>query len=190
MGEVLFKLFAPNFCAIHLGNMTLVMLRGAQRAVRLNAIRMQARAGSDVANVKPVYVLKFVPHDDPYFHESLRHPIPSGPRMIVIPEELKDLKEKELGDWKELTVDEQNDLYNMYFGMSIAELSQGTDRWKISIALMVSFIIREFIIVKRDPYLRSEEMVKDQIVWQLKTFHDPITGYPSLWDYENNCWKK
>jgi len=179
--------------------MTLVMLRGAQRAVRLNAIRMQARAGSDVANVKPVYVLKFDPHDDPYFHESLRHPIPSGPRMIVIPEELKDLKEKELGDWKELTVDEQNDLYNMYFGMSIAELSQGTDRWKtsigcaciyISIALMVSFIIREFIIVKRDPYLRSEEMVKDQIVWQLKTFHDPITGYPSLWDYENNCWKK
>merc|ERR1712168_623043 len=183
--EELFKLFAPNFCAIHLGNMTLVMLRGAQKAVRINAIRMQARAGSDVANVKPAFVLKFDPHDDPYFHESLRHPIPSGPRMIVIPEEL--------------TVDEQNDLYNMYFGMSIAELSQGTDRWKtsigcaciyISIALAVSFIIREFIIVKRDPYLRSEEMVKDQIVWQLKTFHDPITGYPSLWDYENNCWKK
>jgi len=179
--------------------MTLIMLRGAQKALRLNAIRIQARAGSDVANVKPAFILKFDPHDDPYFHESLRHPIPSGPRMIVIPEELKPLKEKELGDWKELSVDEQNDLYNMYFGMSIAELSQGTDRWKtaigcamiyLSFALALGFVIREYIQVPRDEYLRSEEMVKDQIVWQLKTHHNPITGYPSLWDYENNCWKK
>lgn len=175
------------------------MFRGAQKALRLNAIRIQARAGSDVANVKPAFILKFDPHDDPYFHESLRHPIPSGPRMIVIPEELKPLKEKELGDWKELSIDEQNDLYNMYFGMSIAELTQGTDRWKtaigcamiyLSFALVLGFVIREYIQVPRSEYLRSEQSVKDQITWQLKAHYNPITGYPSLWDYENNCWKK
>jgi len=180
--------------------MSSFLMRGALQARKINSLRIPVRAGStSVAEVEPKFILKFDPHDDPWFHESLRHPIPVGPRMIVIPDELKPLKQKEMGDWKDLTVDEQMDLYNMYFGMTIAELSQPRDQWKtslgvalmyVSLAFLVNLFCRKVIMQYRDPYLRSEQYVIDNIVWQLKAHQNPITGYPSLWDYENNCWKK
>ena len=179
--------------------MALNLLRGALRTPKFNSLGVSVRCGSHAAgDVKPAYVIKFDPRDDFYFQESLRHPIPNGPRMIVIPEDLKELKEKEKGDWKCLSVEEQMDLYNMYFGMSIAEMRQGSDKWKSSLGialLCVTYSLMWFLFYKsqvlppRDPYLSSEQHMKDNIAWQLKTFTNPITGYPSKYDYENNRWK-
>merc|ERR1712183_1130245 len=157
-----------------------ILLRGALRPSKFTGLRQCVRFGShSVENVKPVQILKFDPHDDPYFHESLRHPIPVGPRMIVIPEELKPLKEKERGDWKNLT--QEKDSWKSNFGIAFMY---------ISLALCTFTFMRVFIYQPRNPYLSSEQCVIDQIHWQLKSHQNPITGYPSMWDYENNCWKK
>ena len=188
--------------------MSSVLLRAASRTSKLSHTSklatqtLSVRLGStavDVENLKPEYIIKFDPNDDFYFNESLRHPIPNGPRMICIPDELKCLKEAEKGDWKLISTEEQVDLYNMYFGMTIAEMSQGSDQWKscfgiafmmIAIMPMVMLAMKKTVLPVPDPYMTSEERLKETIAWQIKARYNPITGYPSLWDYEANDWKQ
>lgn len=118
--------------------------------------------------------------------------------MCFVAEDLKALKEKELGDWKNLSNEEQMDLYNMYFSMSMADMVRGNDTWKTSLGIsllvcsfgfaMIAFC-KQFILPK-PPSTNSDEWVQASIKKQLQLHSNPITGLGSKWDYENNCWKK
>ncbi|XP_076812316.1 cytochrome c oxidase subunit 4 isoform 1, mitochondrial-like [Clavelina lepadiformis] len=133
------------------------------------------------------------------FHESLITPLPVFPRTIGFEGELKTLKEKEKGDWKSLSAEEQMDLYNMYFSMSMADMCREKDDWKsvlgvVSLVVAFSLWLHYFLHTQLlQPYPESctnpewaHEVIKKQIQFRA----NPITGYASMWDYENNCWKK
>ena len=133
------------------------------------------------------------------FYESLSNPMPVVPRIIGFEGELKALKEKEKGDWKNLNPEEKMDLYNLYFSKSMADMCRSTDEWKsvfgcVAFLTALSFLLHWFIndMVLPPPASTSTdpEWIYAAIKKRLQFHADPITGYASMWDYENNCWKK
>ena len=133
------------------------------------------------------------------FYESRTTPLPVFPRTVGFEGELKVLKEKEKGDWKNLSNEERMDLYNLYFSMSMADMCRDTDEYKsvagvvmilISFTLLIHWFIHVYVL---PPYVESAvdpEWVQAAIKKQLQFHAGPVTGYASMWDYENNCWKK
>nr|XP_026690445.1 cytochrome c oxidase subunit 4 isoform 1, mitochondrial-like [Ciona intestinalis] len=138
------------------------------------------------------------PNVNPIFHESLTNPIPDKPRTLKYTGDLATLKEMEVGDWKKLSVEEQMDLYNSYFGTSIADMCRDQDGWKsvlgagmifISFGLLLHLFIHLYI---NPPYVWTtldEDWVKASIKRQIQSHAGDITGYSSKWDYANNRWK-
>nr|CAB3233208.1 cytochrome c oxidase subunit 4 isoform 1, mitochondrial-like [Phallusia mammillata] len=166
-----------------------IVNKGVGRQLRiLNVARMSSTA--DVVD----HGLKI--NED--FYESVYSPLPDRPRSLPVAEDLKALKEKELGDWSNLTVDEQMDLYNMHFSMTMGDMVRGNDTWKSSMGLvfLISSLGFAFIILCKKfilpppPITYSDEWVHASIKKQLRMHSGPITGIASKWDYENNCWKK
>ena len=132
------------------------------------------------------------------FYESLTSPLPGKPRIIQYEGELKALKEKEKGSWKNLSKEERMDLYNMYFGMTMAEMSRGDDEWKsavgltlviCSFSLLLSWAMQEFCLAPPAPSALDSEVIAATIKQELQFHGGPISGYASMWDYENNRWK-
>ena len=133
------------------------------------------------------------------FHESLTSPLPARPRVIEYEGALKTLKEKEKGDWKNLSHEERMDLYNMYFGMTVSDMLRGNDEWKssfgftmvlVSVSILISWAMKEYCSTPNAPSSVDPDWVAAAIKRELQFHAGPITGYASMWDYENNCWKK
>ena len=155
---------------------------------------------------RPVHIYGYYPPQkgaDPNinmeFFESFTAPLPAIPRTIGFEGELKALKEKEKGPWKNLSQEERMDLYNLYFSMSMADMSRSTDEWKsvigmlcvlVSFGMLLQIVFRQFILPPCAPSTLDPECMKASIKQQLQLHHGPVNGYASMWDYENNCWKK
>jgi len=131
--------------------------------------------------------------------EGLYHPIPDNGRTINYTGEMAAVKEKELGDWKDMTADEQISLYNSYFSLTMADMVRGTDSWKSALGLAFTLIgmtflaqvfLNEFVTNRTVPYSLQEEYVAASVKKLIQAHDGPVSGYSSMWDYENNCWKK
>jgi len=112
--------------------------------------------------------------------------------------EIKVLKEKEKGDWKNLTIEEKKTLYRASFWRTLHELEAKNGDWKISLAfallvLSLSLWLQIFFKVYISPPLPescSLENRKRQLRVMLDLKIDPVQGVSSKWDYENDTWKK
>ncbi|XP_074604419.1 cytochrome c oxidase subunit 4 isoform 1, mitochondrial-like [Brevipalpus obovatus] len=142
-------------------------------------------------------VVGFGINGDPTYYDRPIRPFPAIRFRQDTPEMLK-LKEKEKGDWKNLTKDEKKTLYRHSFCRTYAELLAPSGVWKLYLAgclWCVSMGMTLFLLNKvyNMPPL-PESFLPDNMRLALK-FHlvnhtDEVEGISSKWDYENNCWKK
>ncbi|CAG2178193.1 unnamed protein product, partial [Oppiella nova] len=107
------------------------------------------------------------------------------------------LREKEKGNWKELTVDEKKKLYRYSFCRTYAEMEAPTGEWKSITAGVLAIVASAFwlyVLLKKYVYgpmpeSTSLEWRKKQRDWMILWKVNPIEGISSKYDYENNKWK-
>jgi len=112
--------------------------------------------------------------------------------------EIARLREKERGNWKDLTVDEKKKLYRFSFCRTYAEMQAPTGEWKSVAAGVLAIIASAFwiyVLLKKFVYppmpeSTSMEWRKKQRDWMILWKMNPIEGISSHYDYENNRWKK
>lgn len=141
--------------------------------------------------------------DDPnvnvdYF-EDMINPLPAQPRLWCTTPELKALKAKEAGSWKDLTEDDMRQLYDAYFSMRVSDMERPIDNWKSYLGAIFYFcgftlLLHLFIhVYVNPPYVSTvldQEWVNATVKKMLQQHQGDLTGYASKWDYENNRWKK
>nr|ABR23456.1 cytochrome c oxidase polyprotein IV [Ornithodoros parkeri] len=111
--------------------------------------------------------------------------------------EIEKLREKEKGDWKNLSLDERKALYRFSFCQTYAEMNAPRGEWKPTIAgalLCMGFTVWVYVFLKKCVYgpvpsSLSPESKKAQLQRMIDLRVNPIDGIASKWDYENNRWK-
>lgn len=138
------------------------------------------------------------PNINENFYESMITPLPPKPRLNCTTPELKALKEKEKADWKNLTPEDMKQLYNAFFGMTVADMERKDDLWKsivgvvltmCGLALFIHLFIHTFINPPYPSTVVDQEHINASIKRMLQQHQGDVTGYSSKWDYENNRWK-
>jgi len=127
--------------------------------------------------------------DFPY--PAIRWKSPNAPG---VPE----LRQKELGDWKALSMDEKKALYRASFCQTFPEfLNHRKGEWKLwfgtaigflSLALWLWFFCKLYVY-KPLPSSFSEEGKLATLRYEIAIRKDPVTGIASRWDYEKDQWK-
>jgi len=108
------------------------------------------------------------------------------------------LREKERGNWKNLSIEEKKSLYRSSFCSTYAEMKAPTGEWKSNFGVALMFISSAFwlyILAKLFVYPPlpdscSLERRQAQLKRMIDLRVDPVDGLTSKWDYENNRWKK
>nr|ACB70315.1 cytochrome c oxidase polypeptide IV [Ornithodoros coriaceus] len=111
--------------------------------------------------------------------------------------EIEKLREKEKGDWKNLSLEEKKALYRFSFCQTYAEMNAPRGEWKPIVAgvlLCMSFTIWVYVFLKKCvygpvPHTLSMESKKAQLQRMIDLRVNPIDGVASKRDYENNRWK-
>lgn len=135
-------------------------------------------------NGSPIYI------DCPDF------PFPAIRYREVTPE-ICALREKELSDWKKLSLEEKKQLYRHSFCQTYSEFQHFTPDWKLvvgiglwSAALGLMFSIFYSMRLERiTPETFEEERRQAQLRRMIHLQVQPITGLSSKWCYETNKWK-
>merc|ERR1711976_1096961 len=113
--------------------------------------------------------------------------------------EISMLREKEKGDWKKLTMEEKKQLYRASFCQTFAEVEAPTGVWKSIVGTTLIFIsvgiwgfmwMKNFVYEPLPETITNEEKVKAQIDRMIAMRVNPIEGFTSKYDYENNRCKE
>jgi cytochrome c oxidase subunit 4 len=107
------------------------------------------------------------------------------------------LREKEKGDWKKLTLEEKKALYRASFCATMTEARAPNGHWKLITALtLVSLVTSMWFTIffkhfGTDPQLESysNENKEKMMERMFDVMTEPVTGFGSQWDYEKNRWK-
>jgi cytochrome c oxidase subunit 4 len=111
--------------------------------------------------------------------------------------EVVELREKELGDWKALSLKEKKALYRASFRMTFAEMSAPTGEWKsvlaailfgLSLTGWLAIWIKVYVLPEM-PHTITREWQEKQLELLVKQRQGAVTGISSRWDYDNNRWK-
>ncbi|XP_067120168.1 cytochrome c oxidase subunit 4 isoform 1, mitochondrial-like [Centruroides vittatus] len=107
------------------------------------------------------------------------------------------LREKEKGDWKNLTIEEKKTLYRASFRQTFAEMKAPTGEWKvivgwtlcgISLALWIFMFMQKFVYPPLPESFTPEGKARTlKRMIQLRV--NPIEGLASKFDYEKGQWK-
>ncbi|CAG9764741.1 unnamed protein product [Ceutorhynchus assimilis] len=108
------------------------------------------------------------------------------------------LREREKGDWKQLSIEDKKALYRASFRQTFAEFKAPTGEWKymvgvtlslISAALWVFFGLKTFVYAPLpDSFKEENRAAQFRRILDLQV--NPIEGISSKWDYEKDDWKK
>merc|ERR1712029_358070 len=96
------------------------------------------------------------------YHETMHAPFPAI-RFKGESPEISAIRAKEIGDWKKMTLHEKKELYRFSFCQTIVEYNA--------------------------PTVSDDEYQKAQIKRMIDMRVNPIDGFASRYDYENNKWK-
>ncbi|KAM7542315.1 hypothetical protein Aperf_G00000005765 [Anoplocephala perfoliata] len=129
--------------------------------------------------------------DDPHF------PYPSI-RFRENDDVFEALRKKELGDWKNLTLEEKKQLYRHSFRMTFAETLAPNPRWKLAVSwacfimsgaiLYLCFVKSVILNLPTMKYAQRE--YKEALLYRRLYSRDgPIDGIVSSFDFENMRWK-
>ncbi|XP_023017500.1 cytochrome c oxidase subunit IV [Leptinotarsa decemlineata] len=108
------------------------------------------------------------------------------------------LREKEKGDWNNLSLEEKKALYRASFCQTFAEFKAPSGEWKSVIGLGLIFISGAFwifyfmkaFVYSPLPVTFSKEYREAQLRRMIDLQVNPIQGISSKWDYEKDDWKK
>uniref|UniRef100_A0A4D5R9A3 Cytochrome c oxidase subunit 4 n=1 Tax=Scolopendra viridis TaxID=118503 RepID=A0A4D5R9A3_SCOVI len=111
--------------------------------------------------------------------------------------EITALRQKERGDWKNLTIEEKKALYRASFCQTFAEIRAPTGEWKMIITgILIASSLAIWFYVWMMKYVYGplpksfkEEHVQAQLQRMIDLRVNPIEGLASKYDYENNRWK-
>ncbi|KAL1456581.1 hypothetical protein WDU94_001302 [Cyamophila willieti] len=135
---------------------------------------------------------------EPGYMDTVMFPY-SSVRFRAITKELEPLKQKEKGDWKNLTLEEKKTLYRASFCQTFAEMEAPTGEWKaaygiafmvVSISLLTYVLMEKVGIFPEKAETLSDEHRQKMLQTMIDLKWNPITGTGSRWDYEKNEWKK
>jgi len=113
--------------------------------------------------------------------------------------EIQELRNKEKGDWKKLSVEEKKALYRASYCQTFAEMQAPTGQWKSILGVTLGMLaLSWWVYIWEKLYVYPPmpdtitNMEKKQAVLRrmIDSRVDPIDGLASKWDYENNRWKK
>ncbi|ELU14758.1 hypothetical protein CAPTEDRAFT_161420 [Capitella teleta] len=106
------------------------------------------------------------------------------------------LREKELGDWSALTLDEKKTLYRASFCSTYSEFTAKTGEWKSILAAVftVGTLTALFtLFTHKYVYLpcrtSTEEWQADRIRMAIAERDGPVHGVSSYYDFEKKQWK-
>ncbi|XP_029835971.2 cytochrome c oxidase subunit 4 isoform 1, mitochondrial [Ixodes scapularis] len=111
--------------------------------------------------------------------------------------EIEKLREKEKGDWKNLSLEEKKALYRFSFCQTYAEMKASRNEWKpivagvlttLGVTLWVWIFLKKFVYGPL-PESCSPAAKEAQLKRMIDLRVNPIDGVASKWDYENNRWK-
>ncbi|CAF0797696.1 unnamed protein product [Didymodactylos carnosus] len=135
---------------------------------------------------------------NPDYFDLAMFPCPSI-RWEVDTPEVKKLREKEQGDWHNLTIEEKRKLYRSSFRQTFEEFTQPEGIWKWSFGWgLIAFAgltfiydgYRRLVYTFDPPDSTSDEKLKTQLQYHIAARQGPQTGLSSEWDYEVGTWKK
>ncbi|CAH2284136.1 cytochrome c oxidase subunit 4 isoform 1, mitochondrial-like [Pelobates cultripes] len=127
------------------------------------------------------------------------YPLPDVPFLTELTKEQNALKEKENGPWNQLTKEEKLALYRMNFCQSYKEMNAGSgSEWKTIVGGVMYFLAfsglylwwHRTYVYGPVPHTLSKEWIEVQSRRMIDMRINPVTGFSSNWDYENNQWKK
>ncbi|KAK6982155.1 cytochrome c oxidase subunit 4 isoform 1 mitochondrial, partial [Biomphalaria glabrata] len=113
------------------------------------------------------------------------------------PEVLK-LREKEKGDWKNLTLEEKKALYRASFCQTFSEINAPTGEWKMFLSVIllslaatgwIMLFVKKFVYPP-PPKNLTREWQEKMLQKMLDEEQGRIMGISSKWDYEKLEWKK
>lgn len=192
----------------------LTSLRVCQKA-------LAARGYASVASAAPVYISKeqeaaiprgqlesypqvgkreWVGHGRggmPNYFDCLSFPYPAI-RFREWDSAYEALRQKEKGDWKNLSLEEKKQIYRNSFRYTLAEVQAPTGRWKLSLgyALLilslgsVTLLTFRKLFMPEFPKSFDEEWLLRSMYKQVMIGFNPVQGVGSKFDYENNRWKE
>ena len=131
------------------------------------------------------------------YHDKYDCPFPAI-RFKETTGEIAKLKEKEKGDWKNLTLDEKKKLYRASFCQTYAEMNAPTGDWKVCTSVVLAglavtlwyYIWCTKYVLPDLPASFSQEAKDAQLKRMIDLRVNRITGLASKWDYEKNQWKE
>lgn len=107
------------------------------------------------------------------------------------------LREKEKGDWKNLSLDEKKALYRASFCQTFAEMKAPTGEWKaVTAVCLLAFSVTAWMMVFMKTFVYpplpetiTEEWKEKNLEMMIRQRQGPITGVSSQYDYEKMDWK-
>ncbi|BET00362.1 cytochrome C oxidase [Nesidiocoris tenuis] len=162
------------------------------RNARQVALRLQARNSSDSAvmdyraKIGAREVVGFGFNGQPNYMDRIDFPLPAVRWRPETPE-IKELRQKEKGDWKNLTIAEKKALYRASFCQTLAEVEAPTGEWKsivgwslvvMSLPIWLYMFMKVFVYGPL-PVTFSEENKKAQLERMIELQINPIEGVAS-----------
>merc|ERR1712173_249595 len=111
--------------------------------------------------------------------------------------EIANLREKEKGDWKKMTLAEKKQLYRASFCQTLVEIEAPTGEWKSILGMtlvmaamgMLSYIwMKEYVYGDLVDTITDEEKLKAIYKRMVDERTNPIEGFASNYDYEKGRW--
>ncbi|XP_017073706.1 cytochrome c oxidase subunit 4 isoform 1, mitochondrial [Drosophila eugracilis] len=132
----------------------------------------------------------------PIYFDTADCPFPAIRFREVTPE-LCAIREKELDDWKSMSLDDKKQLYRHSFCQTFAEFQHVSPEWKVCVGTALWFLalgicISMILKAKMYPELPdtfSDDRQSAQLRRIIQLQMNPITGLSSKWCYHENKWK-
>jgi len=109
-----------------------------------------------------------------------------------------EVREKEKGDWKALTLAEKKALYRYSFCQTFTEIDQMSGQWKQTLGMTFAWLgmccwliywVKYYVLPPgrfgTDPELKLMMQRK-----MIDEYYQPIFGTSANWDYEKLCWRE
>ncbi|XP_073736699.1 cytochrome c oxidase subunit 4 isoform 2, mitochondrial isoform X1 [Callorhinus ursinus] len=132
------------------------------------------------------------------YHAQRSYPMPDEPFRTELNAEQQALKEKEKGNWTQLSHAEKVALYRLQFHETFAEMNRRSNEWKTVMGCVFFFFgftalliwwQRVYVFPKK-PITLTDEWKAQQLQRILDMKGNPVQGLASRWDYEKKEWKK
>lgn len=175
------------------------LLQVTRRATRVAPLVVQAQQSAAYhgrALIGKREVVGFGMNGEYAYTDSPDFPMPAI-RYKEPTAEIEKLREKEKGDWKNLSLEEKKALYRYSFFQTYAEMNASRNEWKpimgnvfilLGLSLWVWIFMKKFVYGPL-PESTSLEARQAQLQRMIDLRVNPIEGIASKWDYENNKWK-